>query len=41
MTVGKYWRTLLICRLTVTLTEPQELRALDDMGNYHEYVLKC
>jgi len=40
VTVGKYWHTLLICRLTVTLTEPQELCASDDMGNYHEYVLK-
>jgi len=24
----------------VTLTEPQELYALDDIGNYHAYVLK-
>jgi hypothetical protein len=24
----------------MTLTEPQELRASEDMGNYQEYVLK-
>jgi len=40
VTVGKYWHTLLICRLTVTLTEPHELYASDDMENYHAYVLK-
>jgi hypothetical protein len=38
--VGKDKHTPLICRLTVTLTESQELSASDDRGDYHEYVLK-